>query len=169
MSEREFSWILSLLGGFLSFIAIYVALETFFIQNWLAGANRAKVAYRTISDLRRDFSAKERSILVSEFRQIGVAIQLFPRALILFSLIVSLSTIAISVVFYAYAWSYISENVNFRNSLGVLGLLAFLIFSMMIVVLSAYSFNEMRKLKDKHRKVQLFKDREEYRSLDEVE
>lgn len=169
MSELEFNWILSLLGGFLSFLAIYVALETFFIQNWLALANKAKVVYSTISDLRRDFSARDRNALESGCRQIGVAIQLFPTALILFSLVVSLSTAAISVVFYVYAWSYICENVSFRNFLGVLGLLAFITFSIMIIVFSLYSFSELRKLKEKHRRVHLFKEREEYRSLDEVE
>lgn len=169
MSDMEFNWILSLLGGFLSFLAIYVALETFFIQNWLALANKAKVAYSAISDLRRDFSARDRSILENGYRQIGVAIELFPKALILFSLIVSLTTVLISLVFYVHAWSFICENVSFRNLLGVLGLIAFLTFSIMIVLFSLYSFSELRKLKEIHRRVHVFKEGEEYRSLEEVE
>jgi multisubunit Na+/H+ antiporter MnhC subunit len=169
LSDIEFNWILSLLGGFLSFLAVYVALETFFIQNWIALANKAKVAYSAISDLRRDFGARDSNILESGYRQIGDAIELFPSALILFSLVLSLTTIAISLVFYVYSWSFICENVSFRNLLGVLGLLAFLTFSIMIIALSVYSFNELRKLKDRHRKVRLFKEREKYRRLDEVE
>lgn len=169
MSDIEFNWVLSLLSGFLSFLAIYVALETFFIQNWLALVNKAKVAYRMISDLRRDFNSRDKNILESSCRQIEVAIQLFPKVLILFSLVISLSTILISLVFYAYAWSYICENVSFRNLLGALGLLAFSIFLIMITVLSLYSFNEVEKLKKKHKKAQTFKKKDEYKSLHDVE
>ena len=154
---------MSVISALFSFVAIFVALEMFFVQGWLTFSNNAKAAYQRITRIRRPFGPYDKNTIAQNYSQIELSVQLYPKVLIIFSFLISVSTILICLVFYFTAWTYVNYNI-----LGSLGFVALGFLALVVVILSVYSWHELRAIDWKRRIVHEFLRNDVYITVEEV-
>jgi hypothetical protein len=155
LQDQTFSWVLSVFGGLLSFIAIFVALETFFIQDWLGSAGRAQAAYKEIEGLPKPLTANEQRALSNGQHKMEEAIDFFPGLMVAFLTIVSLVAIVVAASFYWKSSEFVDITYLFWFGIMMLSLLA-----VVVVTLGTYSFYQLGQLKNGLEKLKTLEENE---------
>jgi len=174
LDPELFSWILSVLGALLAFVAIFTALETFYVQDWLAKSSVAEAAYTKVDDLARevDDNTKEikslgnddKRVLDSSQAKINDAASLFPGALVAFFAVIGLATTTIAAWFYSVVSSAVDSGILY---FGGFAALIMLFVAILFVVL--YSFLKHSKIKEQALEVEKFaKETKKYTRLEDV-
>ena len=135
-------WLLSVFGGLLSFIAIFVALETFFLQDWLSVAGRAQNAYKEIGELRRPLTGDQQSILNRGLQRIQEAVDDYPKFMAIFLDVVSLSTLVVAASFCLFS----SEIVSVPSLFFWSGMVVDWLVAAVVIALGLYSYSQQRGL-----------------------
>jgi len=135
VTDQLLSWLLSVFGALLSFLAIFVGLETFFIQNWLSKADNARAAFKSINGLCRPFQADDQKTLSNGQDEIEQAFNSFPDYTVLLLTIVSLTANSVAIVFY---WDT-STSVGTVTIFWV-GLIVPVLLALFVVAFASYSY-----------------------------
>ena len=155
MDPQLFSWILSIMGGLFAFVAIFTALETFYVQDWLGKSSSADAAYNKVKKLQRNkdhsLSDDDDRTLQGSRSRIGDAVTLFPGVLVGFFAVVGLATTAISMYFYSAVSSVVGTGTLYWAGGLALGLLFGAIF-----VVAVYSFIRLWRIKTRSKEVEEF-------------
>jgi len=163
MGDQLFTWLLSVFGALLSFVAIFVALETFFIQDWLSKVNSARVAFFDINGLSRPLTVENQRTISSGQHKIEEALNSFPEYMMPLLTIVSLTAILVAIVFYWDTSASVGTVAVFWIGLIVPALLA-----LIVIAFASYSYFQRHRLGKWVRLVKRFAETPSIRTLKEA-